>query len=187
MISTAQECDRNDLTALWREAFAEESYAVYFYRIVPFEDIIVWRENERPVSMLHMLRCSFCYEERVYQGVYLYALATSKPYRNRGIMGKMIQAAKERAEKDGCGFLCLIAAAPPLCGYYETFGFDKVDGADIKAALKFSSDLKKYVQWERMQEEKTENTSEKEDFMENQMVCRLKEIPFCKFSGEIPY
>lgn len=187
MLSMAQECDRNDLTALWREAFGQESYAVNFYQMVLFEDIIVWRANGRSVSMLHFLPCSFCFERRTYRGVYLYALATLKRYRNKGIMGKLIRAAKERAERENFDFLCLAAATPSLCGYYETFGFHKADGADEKISLTFLPEIQKYVQWERMQEEKTENTSEKEEFMENQMVCRLKEIPFCKFFGEIPY
>lgn len=187
MISMAQECDRNDLIDLWREAFAEEPYAVYFYNIVSFQDIIVWRENGHPVSMLHMLPCSFCFGDKTYQGGYLYALATSAVYRKKGIMGKLIHAAKERAVKSDCDFLCLAAAAPSLCAYYETFGFGRTDGNRECAVLEFLPHIQKYVQWERMQEEKTENTSEKEDFMENQMVCGLKEIPFCKFYGEIPY
>lgn len=187
MISMAQECDRNDLIDLWREAFAEEPYAVYFYNIVSFQDIIVWRENGHPVSMLHMLPCSFCFGDKTYQGGYLYALATSAVYRKKGIMGKLIHAAKERAVKSDCDFLCLAAAAPSLCAYYETFGFGRTDGNRECAVLEFLPHIQKYVQWERMQEEKTENTSEKEDFMENQMVCGLKEIPFCRFLGEIPY
>lgn len=187
MISMAQECDRSDLIDLWREAFAEEPYAVYFYSIVPFQDIIVWRENGHPVSMLHMLPCSFCKGDRMYQGVYLYALATLKMHRGHGMMGKLIYAAKERAVKSDCDFLCLAAAAPSLCAYYETFGFGRTDGNGECAVLEFLPHIQKYVQWERMQEEKTENTSEKEDFMENQMVCCLKEIPFCRFLGEIPY
>lgn len=187
MISMAQECDRNDLIDLWREAFAEEPYAVYFYNIVSFQDIIVWRENGHPVSMLHMLPCSFCFGDKTYQGGYLYALATSAVYRKKGIMGKLIHAAKERAVKSDCDFLCLAAAAPSLCAYYETFGFGRTDGNRECAVLEFLPHIQKYVQWERMQEEKTENTSEKEDFMENQMVCCLKEIPFCRFLGEIPY
>ena len=187
MVSVAEERDREYLIALWREAFSEESYAVYFYDTVSFKDIFVWREKGQVVSMLHFLPCSFAYGQKIYQGVYMYALATSLQHRKKGIMEKLIEAAKKRAEKENMDFLCLVAANPKLCGYYENFGFHTVNKAEERARLDFSPHIKKYVLWERMQEEKTENNSVKEEIMDNQMIYGLREIPFCKFFGEIPY
>lgn len=187
MVSQAREQDRKDLIVLWREAFSQESYAVYFYNAVSFDDIFVWREEERAVSMLHFLPCSFVYGRKIYRGAYLYALATLRQYQKQGIMGKLIEAAKERAKEEKLDFLCLAAANQELCGYYETFGFRVADCAKESVTLDFPAHIKKYARWERMWEEKTENTSEKEDIMKNQMVYASGGMPFCKFRGDIPY
>ncbi|MCM1467527.1 MAG: GNAT family N-acetyltransferase [Alistipes sp.] len=187
MVSEAREQDREDLIVLWREAFLEEPYAVCFYNAVSFDDIFVWRDGERAVSMLHFLPCSFGYGRKTYRGAYLYALATLRQYRKKGIMGKLIKAAKERAEKEKLDFLCLAAANRELCGYYEAFGFRAADCAKESVPLDFSARVKKYARWERMREDKTENTSEKEDILKNQMIYATGGMPFCKFLGDIPY
>ncbi len=188
MISIAEKSDKENLIKLWREAFEEESYAVRFYETVSFEDILVWRENEKVVSMMHVLPCFYTYDSRTYCGVYLYALATAGEYRKKGIMEKLIHAAKKRAEEKNLDFLCLIAANQALKGYYNKFGFCAVlKETKENAVLHFHKDMEEYVRWECMQERKAANTNDKTEPAEFQMICRLKEQPDCVFTGKIPY
>lgn len=186
MVSTAKNSDRNNLIDLWREAFSEEACAVYFYDIVSFENIFVWRENGQAVSMLHFLPCAYQCDTMVYRGAYLYALATALPFRKKGIMGRLIEAALERAKETDLDFLCLAAANLPLCGYYKTFGFERVKETVEAAKLHFNKNIEEFVLWERMQETQTENTN-KEKLINNQMICGLRKIPIRRFTGEIPY
>lgn len=188
MISTARNSDKEDLIQLWREAFSEESYAVRFYENVSFGDILVWRQEESVVSMLHALPCSYVYDGRKFCGIYLYALATVKDYQNKGIMGRLIHAARSMAEEKNLDFLSLIAANQLLYSYYEKFGFCAVRKETKAAAvLQFHKKIQEYVVWEYMQETDWENTVQKTKLAENQMIYKLKEQPSCIFSGKIPY
>lgn len=188
MISVADSRDRENLIQLWRETFSEESYAVRFYETVSFEEILVWREAGTVVSMLHALPCFYEYNGRTYRGIYLYALATAKDYRKKGIMGELIKAAKTRAKEQNLDFLWLIAAEPSLYAYYRKFGFHvTAETAEETAELNFHKNIEEYVQWECMQEADSENTNDKQGRWENQMICALKELPDCIFAGKIPY
>lgn len=187
MISIAKYSDKESLIKLWREAFSEEPYAVRFYENAAFEDILVWREEGQAVSMLHFLPCFYVHGDRTYRGAYLYALATAKDYRKKGIMGELIKAAKTRAKEQNLDFLFLIAAERKLCGYYEKYGFCVAGQRKETAVLHFHNKIEEYVQWECMQEADSENTSDKTVLAENQMVCRMIKQPDCIFVGNIPY
>lgn len=188
MISIAEYRDKESLIKLWREAFSEEPYAVRFYENAAFEDILVWREGGEAVSMLHFLPCFYVSGGRNYRGAYLYALATAKDYQKKGIMGKLIKAAREQAERRKLDFLSLIAAELPLQDYYKKFGFRPVTkNTKETAVLHFHKNIEEYVQWECMQEADPENTIDKTVLAENQMVCTLRQQPDCIFVGKIPY
>ncbi|MDD6572502.1 MAG: GNAT family N-acetyltransferase [Thermoflexaceae bacterium] len=137
MISFAGKEDVSALKKLWKEAFSEEAFAGIFYDMIFYSGmseevkILVDRQvnngkesESEIISMLHYIPC--CYENgnTKCNGAYLYALATDRRYRGRGIMGEMIEYAKQMADEQKKDFLYLIPAEDSLYGYYEKFGFE---------------------------------------------------------------
>lgn len=137
MISVANMQDIPHLTKLWKEAFGEEEYAKKFYAkaFTHHESevmVIVEREPDMEiVSMLHYISCCLERGGRKYNGAYLYALATDKKYRGKGIMRKLIEYAKTTAMKQQLDFLYLIPAKDSLYDYYKKQGFYAVYSVDV--------------------------------------------------------
>lgn len=137
MISFAGKEDVSALKKLWKEAFLEDTFAGMFYDVIFYSGmseevkILVDRQvnngkesESEIISMLHYIPC--CYENgnTKCNGAYLYALATDRRYRGHGIMGDMIEYAKQMADEQKKDFLYLMPAEDSLYGYYEKFGFE---------------------------------------------------------------
>lgn len=153
MISFASKEDVPALMKLWKEAFSEEAFARMFYDMIfnsgmceEVKIIVDRQENNGKesepeiISMLHYIPCSYENGAVKCNGAYLYALATDKRYRCRGIMGEMIEYAKKLAVRQKAVFLYLLPAEDRLYGYYERFGFDVVRNKKLPSGL-FSETL----------------------------------------------
>ncbi len=146
MILFADKQDIPGLVRLWEEAFGEDELVRHFYDKA-FEEmsVLTVKEQEKIVSMLHYIPCKCKQDGVVYNGAYLYALATDKRYRGCGYMGRLIEQAKEFAKTSGLDFVFLVPASSSLYDYYKKFGFEgKLFWAD-ECNLHFSQIIEEYV------------------------------------------
>lgn len=118
---------KKDLFSLWKEAFGDEDgYIELFFETVYKENITVFAEFDcgKAVSALYLMRSYIKSESRVLDGYYLYAAATLKAYRGKGLMGKLINEAKAYVSDKGKDFISLVPGEESLCAYYNRFGFE---------------------------------------------------------------
>ncbi len=149
MILLANEQDIPALVGLWEEAFGEDELVRDFYDKAFMEmSVLIVKNEQRIVSMLHYMPCRYEEGGVVYKGVYLYALATDKEYRGRGYMGRLINEALELAKQSGVDFCFLVPADAPLYDFYKKFGFDTMLYKADECNLHFSQIIEEYVRCE---------------------------------------
>ncbi len=113
-----------DMISLWREAFGDtEEEISLFLSLVSEKNVITRVEDGRVVSQLFLLEGNVCDGKKSVPAYYLYAAATLKAYRGRGIMPELIAEAAEKAKREGKGCILLLPGEDELYGYYEKFGF----------------------------------------------------------------
>ena len=118
-----------DLFNLWKEAFGdEEAYIKLFFETVYKENVTVFADfdNGKIVSAFYLMRSFIRDKNAVYDGYYLYAAATLKEYRGKGIMGKLITEAQNYVSAEGKSFISLVPGEEYLYSYYKKFGFSSV-------------------------------------------------------------
>ena len=117
----AKRSDIPELTALWTQAFEEPEAAAAFYyqnRFRP-EDTLLWRQDGRIAAQLTLMRVTQGQET----GYYIYAVATHKDFRGRGLARELDRFASEEIRARGGTFACLVPASESLFGMYEKFGY----------------------------------------------------------------
>lgn len=120
--------DREKLIKLWCDVFGDTSEAVkifFEYHYKP-ENTLVYDVNKNVVAMLYLLEGNFVISGERYPSYYLYAAATDAKYRGKGIMGKLLDFAKETAASRGKDYICLLPAEESLYGYYYKHGYKSV-------------------------------------------------------------
>lgn len=120
--------DRESLIKLWTEVFGDSFDAVdlfFKYHYKP-DNTVVFVDGNRIVSMLYLLEGNFVISQIKYPSYYLYAAATAEDYRGKGIMGRMLGFAEEKAKKSGKDFICLLPAEDSLYGFYSKYGYKSV-------------------------------------------------------------
>lgn len=149
MILFANKQDVPELVRLWEEAFGEDELVRVFYESAFLEMfVLVIKENNKIISMLHYIPCRYKYGGMEYNGVYLYALATDKLYRGKGHMGRLIGQALEHATESGANFVFLVPASDGLYDFYKKFGFNDMLYRADECNLHFSQIIEKYVERE---------------------------------------
>ena len=136
MLIKASENVKKDLFSLWKEAFGDEDgYIELFFKTLFNENIRIFAEasDNKIVSVLYLMRSYIKTEEKIYDGYYLYAAATKLAYRGKGIMGKLINEAKDYVISQGKDFISLVPGEEYLYSYYKKFDFEPVmyRGKDI--------------------------------------------------------
>lgn len=122
MISFATKEHKNGIISLWQEAFgdSEEVILDYMNALYTPDNMIVYTEGEKVVGMASMIAIS-CKEKK---GRYIYAVATAKSHRGRGICRKLMGFAEETAKKRGESFLILVPAEESLFEFYGKMGYN---------------------------------------------------------------
>ena len=131
------------LIELWSDVFGDERE--YIELLFPYGksvcDIFAKFDGDKIISALYLLDCTLNFGGVQYLGKYLYAAATDKKYRGKGIMASLINEAKEYCKNTGLDYISLVPANEGLYNYYKKFGFisamhrTTVSGAsDIQAA-----------------------------------------------------
>ena len=119
---------RKDIPALceiWRNCFNDsDDYIRCFYR-ENFEHIAVQvcAMNGTPVSMLHLFDGTFVNGSEAQAAKLVYAVGTHPAYRQRGFMGRLLNAVQSRARQEG-HVLFLKPATARLARFYQSFGFE---------------------------------------------------------------
>ncbi len=137
MIRLSKQEDREGLIALWQEAFGDSREAVEIFlnsRYNP-QNTLVCEENKKIASMLFLLDGKVKTDDVTLNAYYLYAAATLKEFRGRGIMGQMLDEAEKLVQSRGVDLICLKPAEDSLYGYYARFGY-KTLFKTKKASLK---------------------------------------------------
>lgn len=126
MLRVMQPSDLEPLKALWTEVFGDDAAfaEMALCRFAGEKNVLVAEEDGRPVAMLSAVPVRI--GER--GGAYLYALATQKDYRGRGLMTTLIEAAARARQAAGDSFLALLPAEKSLFDYYGAHGFQKAFG-----------------------------------------------------------
>ena len=128
MIRLSQKEDTPDITALWQEAFGDSEEDIRFFlnnKYIP-ENTVVFDDNGRIASVFFLLSGDMRIKGVDYPSYYLYAAATLKSYRGKGIMGQMLEFAKNLASGRGIEFICLRPADKSLFDFYEKHGYKTV-------------------------------------------------------------
>lgn len=109
------------LKALWREAFgdSEEFINSFFDTAYRTDKCFAVTEGDNVISALYILDCSF--EGR--KLAYIYAVATSKAYRGRGICKRLMQYTHESLEILGYEGAVLVPGEKSLFDFYERLGY----------------------------------------------------------------
>ena len=124
MISFAEGRHKIGIITLWQEAFgdSEEVILDYINSLHTPDNMIVYEDNGKVVGMASMLAIS-CKDKK---GRYIYAVATAKSHRGRGICRKLMDFAEETAKKRGEGFLILVPAEKTLFDFYGKMGYNQI-------------------------------------------------------------
>ncbi|MGN0382732.1 MAG: GNAT family N-acetyltransferase [Eubacterium sp.] len=77
-------------------------------------------ENDKIISMLHIIDKYVWCDGRIVKAAYIYAVCTDKAYRKRGIVKALLEKALKDIENQGYAFAYLIPVNPHI---YESSGF----------------------------------------------------------------
>lgn len=113
------------LIRLWSDVFGDERE--YIELLFPQDkaicDVFAAFDGDKIISVLYLLDCALTFNNVLYTGKYLYAAATDKLYRGKGLMASLIAEAQEYCSGSGVDFISLVPADEGLYNYYEKFGF----------------------------------------------------------------
>ena len=106
MIDFATKKDHLEIIPVWQSGFDDnaDDVAEFLAGTDGFCDRLVFREDEKIVAEMNIIRCDLSVEEKRASAVYFYALATLPEYRGRGIMSSMIRFALDKYAADGIGY-----------------------------------------------------------------------------------
>lgn len=126
-IGKATMTDIPALRKLWKKTFEDEEWYLdlFFENIFLPENTLVARCEGIVISMLYMIPYMFRQNSKLYDIMYLYALATDEKFRGRGIMSELIKQSEEFIESKGYIGSILIPAEETLFSYYEKQGFNQ--------------------------------------------------------------
>lgn len=125
-INSPTSLDIPSLRALWREAFfdGEAFLDVFFAEAFSPERCLYAAEGDKITAALYWFDCSYR-GERV---AYLYAVATAKAYRGRGICTALMQYAHKRLLELGYIGAILVPGNKELFSFYERLGYRAFGG-----------------------------------------------------------
>ncbi len=118
---------------LWEEVFPEDTKAFldyYYYIKARDNQIFVIEEDGEIRSMLHLNPYQVRIENRFFPTAYIVAVATQKPYRSRGYMGRLLHASLREMYERKMPFTFLMPAAEAIYTPYDfRFVYDQPVGS----------------------------------------------------------
>ena len=123
VITFAKKEDKDEIIALWQEAFLEKREDIEPFVDEYFECFVLLKSNETVCSMLSMIPV-FINDEK---GRYIYAVATKKEYQNRGYSSKLLEYVNEYINMNNEKFSVLVPASDSLFDFYEKRGYNTIN------------------------------------------------------------
>lgn len=122
MLRAAEISDREGIAALWRQAFGDTEQAVMDF-FAAFSDCrsYVVEENGKIVSMVHALPQTLSPD---LPAAYLYAVATDKAHRGKGLCRALMAFAEKDLKANGFAACVLTPGEPSLFRFYENSGYE---------------------------------------------------------------
>lgn len=116
------------LTRLWANVFGdEEAYIGLFFKKAYFDsECFAEIRDGEIISALYLLKSHIRIGGKIYHGRYLYAAATDKDFRGRGIMTKLLHEAESYVRSIELDFIALVPAEDSLYDYYGRFGYKQL-------------------------------------------------------------
>lgn len=145
MIKFAEDKHREDIARVWEEAFGDAKEDVYAYLNTVLDYVLIFEEESRVCGILTLLPARIGKK----QGRYVYAVATLKKHRGRGISTALLDYAKEYIRRQGEEFLVLVPQNDELFEFYKKRGFKTVCNIIRKAVLT-GHDVKKEFSVEKL-------------------------------------
>lgn len=125
MVFTAENVSDNQIISLWQECFGDdrEYISAFLKAHSDRRRILTVQNGEELCSMLFLLECETVCSGEAFKSWYIYAACTAEKYRKRGMMGELLDYAKNYAEENGVSFILLVPAEKYLFDYYGKFGY----------------------------------------------------------------
>ena len=126
---------QGELRALWRDAFGDgDEYLDLFFSEYPAERFALAAVCDGKVAAaLYLLPLTLICGERKYPAQYVYAVATDRQRRRRGLMRALLDKAAEEAGQSGIDALVTVPSNAGLFPYYAACGFETAFYADTLA------------------------------------------------------
>lgn len=124
--------DVPELRRLWSQAFGDgnELLDPFFSQLYRPEDAFVIRENTQVRAMAFQLPMTICEGEKGWRASYLYAVATSKAARGKGLCTKLLAYAEGVLAGRGCKALLLVPGDEGLREFYRARGYEDFSTID---------------------------------------------------------
>ncbi len=113
--------DISSLKALWKEAFGDSDAFINSFFESAYSDkrCFCAKDGEALCAALYIFDCEI-EEKRI---AYIYAVATKKEYRGKGICSLLMQETHKRLKEIGYDGAILVPAQASLFGFYEKLGY----------------------------------------------------------------
>lgn len=110
-----------DLRALWREAFgdSEDYLDLFFGTVYSQKNSLAATIGDELAGALYWFDCELNSEKTAY----IYAVATAKKHRGKGVCSALIQRAHSALRENGYSLAILVPSEPSLFGFYEKLGY----------------------------------------------------------------
>ncbi len=131
MIKFAEDKHKADIACVWEEAFGDSKEDILVYLNTLLDYVLIFEEEDRVCGILTLLPVRIGKK----QGRYVYAVATLKKHRGRGISTALLDFAKEYISRQGEEFLVLVPQNDGLFEFYKKRGFKTVCNIVRKEAL----------------------------------------------------
>lgn len=113
--------DTFHLRQLWQEAFgdSEETLDAFFAHGFSEDRFLCECEDGIPVSALYWFDCNL----QGHKLAYIYAVATAKSHRGKGLAHRLMTQAHTRLKEQGYAGALLVPGSSDLFGFYEKLGY----------------------------------------------------------------
>lgn len=131
MFTLAKDGMRPQLEGLWKEAFGDSDAMIKFFfdnKYDPNRCAVYTDKSGRVAAMLHTLPSMITEDNEIIGAQYIYAAATAKRYRGKGVMTALLKYASKLAQARGQVYSILVPANNELFDYYEKRGYKKCFG-----------------------------------------------------------
>ena len=122
-----------ELKRLWQEAFGDSEETVNAFFDTGFSEArynCIW-ENGAPVSALYWFDCHLVGKKIAY----IYAVATAKAYRGKGLAHRLMENTHRILKEKGYAGAILVPGSQPLFDFYEKMGYRVATKAEEFSAV----------------------------------------------------